>query len=59
MGSGQPIFVLGALALYFLPTVVAFYKHKAKLGRLFLLNLFLGITIIGWALLLRKQLKDA
>ena len=35
-------------ALYFLPTLVAFLRqHKNKLA-IFLLNLLLGWTVLGW-----------
>jgi hypothetical protein len=35
-------------AFYFLPTLVAFLKqHKNKLA-IFLLNLLLGWTVLGW-----------
>ncbi|MDD2731089.1 MAG: superinfection immunity protein [Candidatus Portnoybacteria bacterium] len=35
-------------ALYFLPTLIAFLRqHKNKLA-IFLLNLLLGWTILGW-----------
>jgi len=50
----QNFTVLGLLlvvlicALYFLPTLIAFLRqHKNKLA-IFLLNLFLGWTILGW-----------
>jgi len=35
-------------ALYFLPTLIAFLRqHKNKLA-IFLLNLLLGWTVLGW-----------
>lgn len=35
-------------AFYFLPTLIAFLRqHKNKLA-IFLLNLFLGWTVLGW-----------
>ena len=41
---------IGALALYFLPTLIAL-KKKDILG-VFLVNLFFGATIIGWIIAL-------
>ena len=35
-------------ALYFIPTLIAFLRqHKNKLA-IFILNLFLGWTVLGW-----------
>ncbi len=34
------------LALYFLPTLIG--HNKANVGAIFVLNLFLGWTVIGW-----------
>ena len=34
--------------LYFWPTAVALNKKRANTGAVFMLNLFLGFTIIGW-----------
>jgi hypothetical protein len=36
------------LALYFLPTLIAFGRHLWSRGAIALLNLFLGWTFIGW-----------
>lgn len=36
------------LALYFLPTIIAFFRNKRNKGAIFALNFFLGITVIGW-----------
>jgi len=41
-------FVVLIFAFYFLPTLIAFLRqHKNKLA-IFLLNLFLGWTVLGW-----------
>jgi hypothetical protein len=52
----QNFTVLGLLAvilifsLYFLPTLIAFLRqHKNKLA-IFLLNLLLGWTVLGWVI---------
>ena len=36
------------LALYFLPTIIAFSRHKRNAGAIGALNFFLGWTVIGW-----------
>jgi Superinfection immunity protein len=38
--------LLFLLLLYFLPTILA--RHKADAFAIFLVNLFLGWTVIGW-----------
>jgi hypothetical protein len=58
MDSADPIYVVLQLlflaviaALYFLPTIVAFARsHQA--GMVFVLNLFLGWTLVGWVIAL-------
>lgn len=42
------ILFLFALALYFLPFLVATGRHKKNTGAIFVLNLFLGWTLVGW-----------
>ena len=37
-----------ALALHFLPAIIASCRHHPHAGAIFLLNLFLGWTVIGW-----------
>jgi uncharacterized membrane protein YhaH (DUF805 family) len=37
---------------YFLPTTVAIIKRKTDTTAIFLLNLFLGITGVGWIIAL-------
>jgi T4 superinfection immunity protein/SH3 domain-containing protein len=36
------------LVLYFLPTIVAAASNKRKTGAIFVLNLLLGWTLLGW-----------
>lgn len=36
------------LLMYFLPTVIAIARNKRDTIAIFLLNLFLGFTMIGW-----------
>lgn len=37
-----------AAALYFVPSIVAAVRHHHRARAIFLLNLFLGLTLIGW-----------
>jgi uncharacterized membrane protein YqaE (UPF0057 family) len=43
---GLLLFVLFCVAVYFLPTIVGHSKRNA--GAIFVLNLLLGWTVIGW-----------
>src|SRR6185312_1259572 len=52
---GQVIMLAFWLALYFLPTVIARKKTDAK--KIFILNFFLGWTVIGWIASLLWALK--
>jgi len=42
-----PFFGLGTL-MYFLPSIIALAKSKRDLLAIFLLNFFLGWSVIGW-----------
>lgn len=44
------LMVLGLVALYFLPSLIARKKHNAN--SVFVINLFLGWTFIGWIIAL-------
>lgn len=47
------IILAGAiLALYFLPTIIAVKRMSVRLGGVFVLNLFLGWTFLGWVIAL-------
>lgn len=46
-----PFFGFGFL-VYFAPTLVALVRHKRNTLSIFLLNLFLGWTLIGWIIAL-------
>jgi hypothetical protein len=48
--------------VYFLPTIIALFKEPREgfhnnPGQLFLLNLLLGWTIIGWAYVFARAIK--
>jgi hypothetical protein len=42
-----PFFGFGAV-MYFLPSIIALARSKRDLLAIFLLNLFLGWSVIGW-----------
>lgn len=42
-----PFFGVGTL-MYFLPSIIALARSKRDLLAIFLLNLFLGWSVIGW-----------
>ena len=44
--------------LYFWPTAVALNKKRANTGAVFMLNLFLGWTLIGWIVALVWAMTD-
>jgi hypothetical protein len=48
---GFPFFLAGA-ALYFLPTIIGASRHKTNLVGIFLVNFFLGWSVIGWVVAL-------
>jgi hypothetical protein len=39
-------------AIYFAPTIIANARHKRNVGAIFVLNLLLGWTFIGWVVAL-------
>ena len=39
-------------AIHFLPTIIAAFKRSRSVVGIFLLNLFLGWTVIGWIIAL-------
>ena len=43
---------------YFLPTIIAFARKKDSAGAVFILNFFLGWTLIGWVICLIWALSD-
>ena len=42
------IFALAALFVYLIPTVIAFRSRHPKRAAIFLVNLLLGITVLGY-----------
>lgn len=52
-----PFFGFGFL-LYFIPSIVALARNKRDTLLIFLLNLFLGWSIIGWVIALVWALRS-
>ena len=46
------LLMLLAVALYFIPTIVAGYRHHSSLFLILVLNTLFGWTMLGWLLLL-------
>ena len=46
------LFLILMAALYFLPTVIAMFRAKRNTFAIFVLNLLLGWTAIGWVVAL-------
>lgn len=46
------LYLIIALALYFLPALIAQHRGRDGLGMITLLNLILGWTVLGWIILL-------
>lgn len=40
--------LIGILALYLLPAIIAFHRGKRNKVAILLLNIFLGWSLIGW-----------
>lgn len=53
------IFILPMLALHFLPTIIAAVRHARNLGWIFVVNLLLGWTVVGWVVALVWSLRDS
>ncbi|MEN9561654.1 MAG: hypothetical protein RIQ56_927 [Candidatus Parcubacteria bacterium] len=46
------LLILGAIAVYFLPTIIAKSRHSKSADGVLVVNLFLGWTFIGWVVAL-------
>jgi RsiW-degrading membrane proteinase PrsW (M82 family) len=49
---GALIFAAVAFVLYFLPTIIAAKRHHPNDAAIFVVNLFLGWTFLGWVVAL-------
>lgn len=50
--DSNPLLVIILITLYFIPIVVATLTQKRNASAIFLLNLFLGWTFVGWVVAL-------
>lgn len=50
-------YLFGVIAIYILPTLVAMVAGNSKKGKVILVNLLLGWTVIGWVVSLIMALK--
>ncbi|WNI31520.1 superinfection immunity protein [Streptomyces sp. ITFR-6] len=55
--GGLALIVVIVLA-YFVPTVVAFTRGVSNSGSVFVLNLFLGWTVVGWVVALAMATRS-
>ena len=51
-GIASFVIVVTAIAIYLLPTIVAGAREHPSGGGIFVLNLFLGWTFVGWVVAL-------
>lgn len=56
---GGLLLLLIGLCLYFLPTIVGSARHVRSPGTVFVINLFLGWTFIGWVVALALAFGEA
>lgn len=50
--------VAAGIAIYFLPTIIGFKRNQPNKTSIFLLNLFLGWSLIGWVISLVWATKN-
>jgi len=44
------VLIIGGLAIYFLPTIIALFRRHHQWGAITVINLFFGWTFVGWVL---------
>ena len=44
------LFVLLSICVYFLPSITAYFKGPSSFASIFIVNTFLGWTLLGWVL---------
>lgn len=54
----DPFMLVLALAIYFLPAIVALYRKVANKWSVVVINALLGWTLIGWAVALAMAVRD-
>lgn len=52
------IFIILLIALYFLPTIIAYNRKYQNRMSVFVIDLFLGWTLIGWVIALALSLAS-
>lgn len=52
------LFWLVSLAIYFVPSIIAFKKERENKVTILLINIFLGWSLIGWIVALVMALKQ-
>ena len=55
---GLILVMLPALAVYFVPTIVAIARHARNVLGIVLLNIFGGWTLVGWIIALVWSIRD-
>lgn len=50
--------IVAVFGLYFLPTLIAEWRHARNTGSIFVVNLLLTWTVIGWIVALAMALAD-
>lgn len=53
-GAGYLIVIL---ALYFVPSIVAYFRKVSNVGSIIVINAFLGWTLIGWVVALAMAVR--
>ena len=56
-GSSSVVGFIFLVALYFIPTIVATSRKVTNAGSVFVINFFLGWSIIGWIVALAMAVK--
>lgn len=56
---GYLIIDLLVIAMYFLPTIVAYSRKVKNRQSIVIINFFLGWTLLGWVVALAMSARDA
>jgi Superinfection immunity protein len=59
LGTGPMIVVAVVLGVYFLPSIIANHRKVPNQGSVFVINLFLGWSLIGWVVALAMAARTA
>lgn len=57
IATSSPALGFFLIALYFVPTIVAFSREVVNAGSVLVINLFLGWTLIGWVVALAMAVR--